>query len=42
MRTFLYLFTLKESFYKSGFYLNSLHNFFVLYFKIIDNLAIYA
>ena len=40
IKAFLYLLTLNESFYKSGFYLNNLHNFFVLYFNIIDNFAI--
>ena len=38
----LSLLTLRESAYKSGFSLNSLHNFFVLSFKIIDKLAISA
>lgn len=36
----LSLLTLKESLSRSGFYLNSLHNFFVLYLRIIDKLAI--
>jgi len=40
INAFLYRLTLNESFYKSGFYLNNLHNFFVLYFNIIDNFAI--
>lgn len=42
IRAFLYRLTLNESFSRSGFYLNNLHNFFVLYFKIMDNLAISA
>ena len=42
IRAFLYLLTLNESFSRSGFYLNNLHNFFVLSFNIIDNLAISA
>lgn len=34
--------TLSESLSKSGFYLKSLHNFFVLYFRMIDKFAISA
>lgn len=40
MRALLSLLTLMESPSRSGFYLNSLHSFFVLSFKIVDKPAI--